>query len=1336
MSKPAGKLRKAELAADNSATNSLDRPTHKSECCNADKTEQVQINLVKETCLFADCQINNVKVKFLVDTGSPVSLISNETFKKLKLDSPLNKISSTLSTANGNLLTVKGKCTLNIEIGPFEVTQELIVADIKGSSGILGMNFFHENEIDIQIRSQSLRIKDQSIPLYKETSSQCSRIQIAKQVSIPPFSEKVIEGYAKDLFVENIGIIEPLDWVKSKGMIVARSIVDTENKIYIGIMNLNSKPVKLKQGSNIANLMTIDDVFYDNSHLSQTNYKQSDEIDQVNILTQDQELPEHLKPILNKVSSQLTDNERHKLSLLIQEYSDIFVGPDGALGHTDIVKHNINTGDSKPVKIAPRRIAIKQRDVLEEELKKLLDNNLIEPSNSPWAAPVCLVKKRDGTVRFCVDFRKLNERTVKDAYPLPRIDDTLDTLNGGKWFSCVDLASGYFQVQCAEEDKHKTAFSTHKGLYQFLVMPMGLCNSPATFSRLMNSVLGSLQWHRCLCYLDDVIIFGKDFQIALDNLKAVFDCFRQANLKLKPSKCSLFQTEVKFLGHIVSESGITCDPEKVQSVKNWHTPSKVKELRSFLGFAGYYRRFIPEFSTIAHPLTQLTQKNRPFDWDEKCEVAFETLKDCLITAPTLSFPTADGTYILDTDASQTGVGAVLSQIQNNEERVIAYSSRTLNRAQRQYCTTKRELLAAIIFLCQFRHYLYGQRFILRTDHASLIWLKNFKNPEGIIARWISIIDTYDIDIQHRRGAQHTNADGLSRTPTKKCKRPNCPDCTEMDTDIEYFEQAKTKDGKDDSNTVKDVQASYLRVHSVVDATVNGGDTDTVRDCQTTHLGVSPVNVSDEKLSFSENCSNWLQFWSNSQLREMQENDPDISFILNKKLQSNEKPKKSEIGGKSKETKMLYALWESLVIHEDILYKFFEKENQGILYQFVAPKEVRDFIFEQLHSSKFSAHFGRDKTLELIKRRFYWPNLSESVKRWCNSCNICAKGKPGPGKGKSPLKSSIPTYPLDRLAIDIMGPLPKTRDSNEYIMVVEDYFTKWTEAYAIQNHQALTVADKLVTEFICRFGCPSQIHTDQGREFESNLFASICDKLGIDKTRTCPYRPQSDGMVERFNRTLQNILCLFVNEHRNDWDDHLPFITMAYRATQHASSHCTPNILMFGHEIRCPVDLMFGLPQGQPSIPCPIAYVEWVQQALNKAFQFAHKHLGLSATRQKETYDKNLKIREFEENSFVWRWYPPEANKKLGLGWIGPYKVIRKISDLLYKIQKDRKTKSIVVHVDHLKQYIGEKIPSNWEDTVNSNNIDICETDKNTNTLPSPIKTRSGRTVKPRQIFSP
>ncbi|CAC5365137.1 unnamed protein product [Mytilus coruscus] len=809
-------------------------------------------------------------------------------------------------------------------------------------------------------------------------------------------------------------------------------------------MNLNSKSVKLKQGEQIAHLMTIEQVFDEDNAESQTDSKSNDISDQVNIL-KDIDMPEHLKSMLDKVSSNLKDEEKQKLPSLIHEYKDIFVGPDGSLGRTDRVKHYIDTSDAKPVKISSRRVALKQRDVLEEELKKMIDKNLIEPSCSPWAAPACL----------------------------------------------------------------------------------------------------------------------------------------------------------------------------------------------------------------------LTQKNKSFIWDDKCKIAFETLKECLTTAPTLSFPSEDGAYILDTNASQTGVGAVLSQIQNGEEHVIAYSSRTLNRAQKQYCTTKRELLAVIIFLCQFRHYLYGQKFTLRTDHASLKWLKNFKNPEGMIARWISIIDTYDMEIQHRKGSLHTNADGLSCTPKRKCKRINCPECTEMKTDIEYFENVKTTDCIDDLNTVKDGHASCLSIQSVINDTETDGDTDSVRGCLATHLAIRPVNVNPEEISF-DITSNWLSYWSNSQLREMQENDQNISFILNSLLQSDEKPKKSEIQNKSKETKILYGLWESLTIQNNLLCKFFERENQGLVYQFVTPEQIRNFIFQQLHFTKYSAHFGRDKTLDLIKKRFYWPNMSDSIKLWINSCDICAKGKPGPGKGKSPLKSSVSTYPLDRIAIDIIGPLPITTGGNEYIMVVEDYFTKWTESYAIPNHQALTVADKLVTEFICRFGCPFQIHTDQGREFESDLFATICDKLGIDKTRTCPYRPQSDGMVERFNQTLQSILRLFVNEHRNYWDNHIPFINMAYRATQHASTKCSPNLLMFGHELRCPIDVMFGLPQGYKSIPCPIAYVEWVQEALRNAFQLAHTQSGLSANRQKETYDKNLKIRSFEENSFVWRWYPPEANKKLGLGWTGPYKVIKKI----------------------------------------------------------------------------
>lgn len=451
--------------------------------------------------------------------------------------------------------------------------------------------------------------------------------------------------------------------------------------------------------------------------------------------------------------------------------------PDVKLGHTDLVEHNIDTGNENPIKIPPRRLSPKQKEIVDTELKKMLEQNIIEPSNSPWSAPVVLVTKSDGSTRFCIDFRKLNSITKKDAYPLNRIDDALEALSGAQWFSTLDLASGYWQCPLKESDKSKTAFTTHRGLYHFNVMPFGLCNAPATFSRLMNLVLGGLNWTRCLCYLDDVIVFGSTFEIALRNLKDVFECLRKANLKLKPKKCTLFQTEVAYLGHRVSKAGISCDPKKISAVQDWPIPTNVTEVRSFLGTAGYYRKFIPNFSTIASPLSQLTRKNKRFKWDENCQKAFDELKLLLVSAPILAYPIADGKFVLDTDASDTGLGGVLSQIQNGEEKVIAYASVSLLNSQRKYCTTHKELLAIVTFLKHFRNYLFGQNFLLRTDHASLKWLKNFKNPEGMIARWISIVDMYDFEIEHRRGTLHLNADGLSRIPVKrKCTREKCPDC--------------------------------------------------------------------------------------------------------------------------------------------------------------------------------------------------------------------------------------------------------------------------------------------------------------------------------------------------------------------------------------------------------------------------------------------------------------------------------------------------------------------------------------------------------------------------------
>ena len=383
--------------------------------------------------------------------------------------------------------------------------------------------------------------------------------------------------------------------------------------------------------------------------------------------------------------------------------------------------------------------------------------------------------KKDGGTRFCVDYRRLNLATVKDAYPLPRIDDTLYMLAGKRWFSTLDLASDYWQVSLSPEARCKTVFATHSGLFQFRVMPFGLCNALATFERLMDQVLQGLRWSRCLVYLDDNISFGTTFGDALDNLTSIFERLRMYGLQLKSTKCHLFQTSVPFLGHVVGRRGLECDPKKIEDVKCWPVPDCLKSVRQFLGFVGYYQRFIPSFADIAEPLVALTGKDVPFVWRPECATAFLLLRDVLVRAPILAFPTESGDYVLDTDASNFGLGGVLSQIQNDQERVIAYCSRALRPSQHRYCTTKREMLATVSMCIQFRSYLRGARFIIRTDHKSLIWLHRFKDTEGMMARWLHTLQQFQFTIVHRAGRDHSNADGLSRVPTSPCGQ-----CTRVD----------------------------------------------------------------------------------------------------------------------------------------------------------------------------------------------------------------------------------------------------------------------------------------------------------------------------------------------------------------------------------------------------------------------------------------------------------------------------------------------------------------------------------------------------------------------------
>ena len=326
-----------------------------------------------------------------------------------------------------------------------------------------------------------------------------------------------------------------------------------------------------------------------------------------------------------------------------------------------------------------------------------------------------LVTKKDGSIRFCVDYRRLNSVTVKDPYPLPRIDDTLDSLGGAAYFSTLDLCSGYHQMPMAPRDREKTAFATPDGHFEFNVLPFGVCNGPSSFQRMMSVVLSGLQWQICLIYIDDIIVFGSTFEEHLLRLQLVFD-------RLLKAECFLFRTSVEFLGHIVTREGVRTDPGKIEKVRNWPTPEAVGEVRGFLGFCGYYRRFAQDFATIARPLYSLTKTGQVFLWTPDCESAFLNLKTVLTTAPVLAYPRFGqdaSPFLVDVDASGLGLGAVLSQVQEGLERPIAYASRLLADTETRYASTKKELLGLVWAVRHFRCYLLGKQFVIRTDHRSL-----------------------------------------------------------------------------------------------------------------------------------------------------------------------------------------------------------------------------------------------------------------------------------------------------------------------------------------------------------------------------------------------------------------------------------------------------------------------------------------------------------------------------------------------------------------------------------------------------------------------------------------
>ncbi|MEX1352018.1 MAG: pol polyprotein, partial [Desulfobacterales bacterium] len=736
-----------------------------------------RVNFSKSSTIIP-IQIKNQKINAVMDSGAQKTILSEQIFDKLEQKPPvLGPVK--LRMADGSTL-VNGMRVgpVSMKIGEKFYKFDVIVAPL-AEDMLFGHDIIQSQpECTMDFIRGVLYFDDQRILTASDEGDSgyaISNVTVTKRIKVPAGSirrivckmDKQLDDYIIETF-SHLKVIAP--------KILRKGGTDP----VICLMNPRERPVVIKKGQMIGRAFPVESISEDssdpNKEFDSLRVRVEEDYYNIRNLTSSEEggepvenseienldVPDHLTKTFWASAKMLSTAERVELSNLLKDYGDVFASSDYDLGNFTAIEHKIDTGDAKPIKLRMRRTPLGFAEEEKALLDKMLKAGVIQESTSDWAAAPVLIRKRDGSVRWCIDYRALNDVTVKDVFPLPLVSECIDTLSGNVWFSKLDANSAYWQVRINEEDRKKTAFLTKYGLYEHVRMGFGLCNAPATFSRVMNLVLRGLHWKTVLAFLDDILVLGKSFDDHVQNLSEVFEKLRSHGLKLKPKKCELFQKEVEFLGRLISENGIRMSPKDIDKVLEWPIPKSYKDVQRFLGLANYHRDFISHFSEIADPLYRVSVKDK-FEWYCEQQEAFDKLKVALTTPPVLTLPNADDTFILDTDASGTAIGAQLSQIQNGVERVIAYGSFALSKEQRKYCVTRRELLAVVRFTRHYRHYLLGKPFIIRTDHSSLKWLMNFREPQGQMARWLDEISSYPISqIEHRMGKNHVNADALSR----------------------------------------------------------------------------------------------------------------------------------------------------------------------------------------------------------------------------------------------------------------------------------------------------------------------------------------------------------------------------------------------------------------------------------------------------------------------------------------------------------------------------------------------------------------------------------------------
>ena len=866
--------------------------------------------------------------------------------------------------------------------------------------------------------------------------------------------------------------------------------------------------------------------------------------------------------------SQLPSAQHNQLAEVVTKFGTLV---HDHLTRTTVMSHNIDTGDAKPFRARQYPFSPALMRQLNVELDKMLEDNIISPSTSSWSSPVLMVKKKTGEYRFCFDGRRLNEVTIQDSYPLPRIDQLLSKLGQAKFLSSIDLKSAFWQIPLDEESRPKTAFAVHgRGLFHFNVLAFGLADSPRKMQRLMDTIFGPELSPYLLCYLDDLLVMTSSFEKHIEILNEVCDRLKAANLTVNLDKCKFCRPSLQFLGYVVDSEGLHTDPSKVKDMLEFPRPRTATQVKRFLGLVGWYRRFIPDFSTLSSAITDLIKgkkKSNPINWTEEAEKSFVELKLRLTSAPVLVNPDFDKQFTIQTDASNTGLAAVLFQEIDGAEHPIAFASKTMTSAQRNYTVTEQECLAVLFGIDKFRQFVEGTKFRVVTDHHSLLWLKDQKNPRGRLCRWSIELSHYDFEVEHRKGSLNVVADALSRIQTNV---------------VEFSAPLKDK--------------WYLNLRTKI------------------------LDLPDQYPLFRV------------------EQERIFRLVTDRNL----------VGMGSNQWKL------------------------------VLPKELRSEALKECHDDPMAAHFGISKTLGRLKDLYFWPSMKADVVRHVRACKVCAQIKV-PSEAKPGLMGQMKavSHPFQMLSIDFIGPLPRSRSGNQFILAVSDCFSKFVFLKALPRATSKAVCRFLEEQIFLLFGVPQSIICDNATCFTSREFNNFVESYHVQKIfYNARYHPQHNP-VERVNRTIISSISAYLHENHRLWDVHLPKIAQAIRLASHEVTGKSPSFLTFGRLVPTAGNFYGPVSTDPDTIPTVVSTKEHEKQVENLVSVYPKIKERLKVAHQKSSQQYNLRRREveFSVGDRVWKKNYVLSNAaehfsaKLAPKYI-PGIINKKIGQLVYHIVDD------------------------------------------------------------------